>query len=65
MTQRDRDGGDEPLAERPEDACLECDGAGQRWEQWGWGTYDFDAVDCTACGGTGRKAPAVSRRCVA
>ena len=48
---------------RPDDAepankttCPDCAGAGQRWQHWGWGTYDFDAVDCARCGGTGKVA---------
>lgn len=35
--------------------CSQCDGAGQHWEHWGWGTYDFDAVECKQCGGTGKR----------
>ncbi len=33
--------------------CPDCDGVGQRWEHWGWGTYDFDAVECGRCNGSG------------
>jgi hypothetical protein len=35
--------------------CRECDGVGQRWQHYGWGHYDFDAVECSTCGGTGRR----------
>ena len=33
--------------------CLQCDGVGQHWQHYGSDNYDFDAVDCAACGGTG------------
>jgi DnaJ-class molecular chaperone len=35
--------------------CQQCDGAGRHWEHWGWDTYDFDAVECKACNGTGKR----------
>ncbi len=38
----------------PEGVCPDCNGSGSRWQHYGTGHYDFDAVDCERCGGTGK-----------
>jgi hypothetical protein len=38
--------------------CPQCNGAGRYWAHWGPDQYDFDAIDCDRCGGTGKRFPA-------
>jgi hypothetical protein len=40
-----------------EEDCIDCDGRGIHFAHYGWDQYNFDAVDCDSCDGTGKRKP--------